>query len=98
LRNIDNLKWVALTQQQDVYIVNFKNNRGYLITSADKRVPGIFAYNDTGHLGYPNIWLKNTINGTSTEINNGNLLYIRGTKKPNTDGHAWVVDGVKRNV
>ena len=47
-------------------------------------------------LGYPNIWLKNTINGTSTEINNGNLLYVRGTKKPNTDGHAWVVDGVKR--
>ena len=37
--------------ENDIYIINFKNNQGYVLTAADKRVPGIFAYNDTGHWG-----------------------------------------------
>ena len=36
---------------QDIYIVNFKKNKGYVLTSADNRVPEVFAYNDTGHWG-----------------------------------------------
>ena len=41
----------AKPEQADVYIVNFANNQGYVITSADKRVPGVLAYNSYGHLG-----------------------------------------------
>ena len=41
----------AKPEQTDVYIVNFANNQGYVITSADKRVPGVLAYNSYGHLG-----------------------------------------------
>ena len=38
-------------EQADVYIVNFANNQGYVITSADRRVPSVLAYNSYGHLG-----------------------------------------------
>lgn len=38
-------------EQADVYIVNFANNEGYVVTSADGRVPGVLAYNSYGHLG-----------------------------------------------
>ena len=38
-------------EQADVYIVNFANNQGYVITSGDRRVPGVLAYNSYGHLG-----------------------------------------------
>jgi len=41
----------AKPEQADVYIVNFANNQGYVITSADRRVPGVLAYNSYGHLG-----------------------------------------------
>ena len=41
----------AKPEQADVYIVNFANNQGYVITSADKRVTGVLAYNSYGHLG-----------------------------------------------
>ena len=35
----------------DVYIINFANNQGYVVTSGDRRVPGVLAYNSYGHLG-----------------------------------------------
>ena len=38
-------------EQADVYIVNFANNQGYVITSADRRIPSVLAYNSYGHLG-----------------------------------------------
>ncbi len=38
-------------EQADVYIINFANNEGYVVTSADRRVPGVLAYNSYGHLG-----------------------------------------------
>lgn len=38
-------------EQGDVYIINFANNQGYVVTSADRRVPGILAYNSYGNLG-----------------------------------------------
>ena len=41
----------AKPEQADVYIVNFANNQGYVITSGDRRVPGVLAYNSYGHLG-----------------------------------------------
>ncbi|MBM0650016.1 C10 family peptidase [Capnocytophaga genosp. AHN8471] len=41
----------AKPEQADVYIVNFANNQGYVITSADRRVPSVLAYNSYGHLG-----------------------------------------------
>ena len=41
----------AKPEQADVYIVNFANNQGYVVTSADRRVPGVLAYNSYGHLG-----------------------------------------------
>ena len=41
----------AKPEQADVYIVNFANNQGYVITSADRRVSGVLAYNSYGHLG-----------------------------------------------
>ena len=40
----------AKPEQADVYIVNFANNQGYVVTSADRRVPGVLAYNSYGHL------------------------------------------------
>ncbi|MDO4881561.1 MAG: C10 family peptidase [Capnocytophaga sp.] len=39
------------TEQADVYIVNFANEQGYVITSADRRLPSVLAYNSYGHLG-----------------------------------------------
>ena len=41
----------AKPEQADVYIVNFANNQGYVITSADRRIPSVLAYNSYGHLG-----------------------------------------------
>ena len=41
----------AKPEQADVYIVNFANNQGYVVTSGDRRVPGVLAYNSYGHLG-----------------------------------------------
>ena len=41
----------AKPEQADVYIVNFANNEGYVITSADRRIPSVLAYNSYGHLG-----------------------------------------------
>ena len=41
----------AKPEQADVYIVNFANNQGYVVTSADRRVPSVLAYNSYGHLG-----------------------------------------------
>lgn len=41
----------AKPEQADVYIVNFANKQGYVITSGDRRVPGVLAYNSYGHLG-----------------------------------------------
>ena len=41
----------AKPEQADVYIVNFTNNQGYVITSADRRIPSVLAYNSYGHLG-----------------------------------------------
>ena len=41
----------AKPEQADVYIINFANNQGYVVTSADKRVPSVLAYNSYGHLG-----------------------------------------------
>lgn len=38
-------------EQGDVYIINFANNQGYVVTSADSRVPGVLAYNSYGNLG-----------------------------------------------
>ncbi len=38
-------------EQADVYIINFANQQGYVVTSADRRVPGVLAYNSYGHLG-----------------------------------------------
>lgn len=37
-------------EQGDVYIINFANNQGYVVTSADSRVPGVLAYNSYGNL------------------------------------------------
>ncbi|UZD41823.1 C10 family peptidase [Capnocytophaga ochracea] len=41
----------AKPEQAEVYIVNFANNQGYVITSADRRIPSVLAYNSYGHLG-----------------------------------------------
>ena len=41
----------AKPEQADVYIINFANNQGYVVTSADRRVPSVLAYNSYGHLG-----------------------------------------------
>ncbi|MFK8298690.1 C10 family peptidase [Capnocytophaga cynodegmi] len=38
-------------EQADVYVINFANNQGYVVTSADRRVPGVLAYNSHGTLG-----------------------------------------------
>ncbi len=38
-------------EKGDLYLLNFKNNQGYVLTSADRRVPGVFAYNSQGYLG-----------------------------------------------
>ncbi|MDO5105795.1 C10 family peptidase [Capnocytophaga sp.] len=38
-------------EQADVYVINFANNQGYVVTSADRRVPGVLAYNSHGSLG-----------------------------------------------
>ena len=35
----------------DVYIINFANNQGYVVTSGDRRVPDVLAYNSYGHFG-----------------------------------------------
>ncbi|WP_460485685.1 C10 family peptidase [Capnocytophaga sp. HP1101] len=37
-------------EQADVYIINFANNQGYVVTSGDRRVPGVLAYNSYGQL------------------------------------------------
>ena len=34
------------SMENDLYIVNFKDNNGFVLTAADKRVPGIFAYSE----------------------------------------------------
>ncbi len=38
-------------KKADLYIINFENNQGYVLTSGDRRVPGVFAYNSKGNLG-----------------------------------------------
>ncbi len=38
-------------KKADLYIINFEDNQGYVLTSGDRRVPGVFAYNSTGNLG-----------------------------------------------
>lgn len=38
-------------EQADMYVINFANNQGYVVTSADRRVPGVLAYNSHGTLG-----------------------------------------------
>ncbi|CEN37071.1 C10 family peptidase [Capnocytophaga cynodegmi] len=38
-------------EQADVYVINFTNNQGYVVTSADRRVPGVLVYNSHGTLG-----------------------------------------------
>ncbi len=38
-------------QKTDMYLLNFENNQGYVLTSGDRRVPGVFAYNSVGNLG-----------------------------------------------
>lgn len=38
-------------EQADMYVINFANNQGYVVTSADRRVPVVFAYNSHGSLG-----------------------------------------------
>ena len=35
----------------DMYLFNFENNQGYVLMSADERVPGVLAYSTEGHLG-----------------------------------------------
>lgn len=38
----------------DFYLVNFTNGNGYALVSADKRVPGVMAYNSSGKLDNTN--------------------------------------------
>ena len=35
----------------DMYLFNFENDQGYVLMSADERVPGVLAYSTEGHLG-----------------------------------------------
>ncbi len=45
------VKTKGVEEKADLYLLNFENNQGYVLTSADRRVPGVFAYNSVGHLG-----------------------------------------------
>ncbi len=45
------VKTKGAEEKADLYLLNFENNQGYVLTSADRRVPGVFAYNSVGHLG-----------------------------------------------
>ena len=58
------------SEQNDLYIVNFKNSKGFVLTSADKRIPGIFAYSDKGH------WEENTSNPVQKILYEQLLQYI----------------------
>ncbi len=58
----------------DLYLLNFANNQGYVLTSADRRVPGVFAYNSKGNLG-------DTIYNPGQEILLERVLYYMDKKK-----------------
>ncbi len=45
------VKTKGVEEKADLYLLNFENNQGYVLTSADRRVPGVFAYNSVGRLG-----------------------------------------------
>ncbi len=47
----DYVKTKGVEEKADFYLLNFENNQGYVLTSADRRVPGVFAYSSFGNLG-----------------------------------------------
>ena len=62
------------SMENDLYIVNFKDNNGFVLTAADKRVPGIFAYSDRGK------WEKSLTNPVQKILYERLLNYIEQSR------------------
>lgn len=60
--------------EADLYLLNFENNQGYVLTSADRRVPAVFAYSSEGTL-------KDTITNPGVNLLLERVMYYIDKKK-----------------
>jgi len=85
-----------------MYIVNYSDNKGFIIISATKKYYPVLAYFDKGNFTITDnmpygvsMWMDETKADMDYQESNA----TDSTVKPNTKiGHAWVCDGYRRSV